>query len=520
MTLSTTYTTALALALALLFTAGHQNSNAQSRHLTAQTAGLGGGGTAYQDLYHANFVNPANLMINHSSRPAVTLGIAGGIYSNVGGNLVNITTYNDYLTNGQVIDGAVADDMLDQWFGTDHSSMRDFKADVGVIPLGVSVRKKNWSVSAASRVRVLGSSGYSRGFADLVFKGLDSDQFRDARRVDMYQEVLAFNEVSVGLAMTILKSDSFFGFGENVRLHAGVAPKLLMGINYAQFSLDSSLQIQEATSQQNAELHHNFTYTLQAAGEISDQLKEYNTLRQNGADPDIGNFIEPTSEDFTTFKGSSLGVDLGLTLEMDIDKLSLFNLGLFRGEKKLRLGLSVTDIGTVTIDDRTRSFTASEDFRWGGIQYDPQRIDEEFNGDEGKYFESVLRDSVGNDIYGDFITRDETEINKRLPTMINAGTHLLLGKFSLMADVGAGFSTSRPETETVSISLGTEYRLLNRIPLRAGYKTGGLTPTTYHAGTGLEFRNFEFSVGVASSTDSRTNGAGVGAAWSGLVVHF
>lgn len=90
------------------------DANAQSRHLTAQNIGLGGGGTAYQDLYHANFVNPANLMLNHSKRPRITVGLAGGIYSSMGGSLMNIKTYNDYLTTGRVIEGATADDMLNQ----------------------------------------------------------------------------------------------------------------------------------------------------------------------------------------------------------------------------------------------------------------------------------------------------------------------------------------------------------------------------------------------------------------------
>jgi len=514
------FTAITILTFGLGFIATPDAGQSQSRHLTAQNIGLGGGGTAYQDLYHANFINPANLMLNHDRRPSVTVGLAGGIYSNVGGNLVNISTYNEYLTNGQVIDGPVADNMLDQWFGTDHASMRDFNADIGVIPLGMTYRRSNWSVSAASRVRVLGNSGYSRGFADLVFKGLDSEQFNEARQVNMNQEVLVYNEVSIGLATTILKRDHFLGFAENVRLHIGAAPKLLMSINYTRFNLDSSLRIQGATAEQNAELNHNFRYTLQTAGQLSDQLKEYNTLRQNGSDPKLGDFAEPSSKDFTSFKGTSLGVDVGATLEMDINNLSIFNIGPFRGDKKLRVGVSVTDIGSVSIDDRTRSFTAADNFTWNGIHYDPNRIDEEFDGDDGKYFESVLQDSVGNDIYGNFTTEEQSDIQKQLPTMLNAGTHLLLGKFSLMVDVGKGFSSNRPDAENIAFSFGTEYRFLNRIPLRAGYRTGGYTPTTYHAGTGIEFRNFEFSVGVASSTDSQKNGAGLGAAWSGLVVHF
>lgn len=494
--------------------------SAQSRHLTAQNIGLGGGGTAYQDLYHANFVNPANLMINHSKRPPVTVGIAGGIYSNVGGSLINIKTYNDYLTTGQVIEGATADAMLNQWFGENSSDYRSMNMDVGVVPLGITVRTKNWSVSATSRVRVLGNSGYSRGLADLIFRGFDSDHFAEAQAVNSTQEYLVYNEVSAGFAMTILRRDRLFGFGRNAKLHIGVAPKLLMGINYSRLNLDSSLQIEDASAQQNARLTHNFRYSIDVAGDLSDQLAEFNEMRVQQMNPDIGDYLNPTAEDLTSFKGSSLGFDVGATLEMDIDHLSAFNLGIFRGEKKLRIGVSVTDIGSVTIDDRARTFYAADNFVWEGVEYNSEIIDQQFNGDDGKYFESVLKDSIGTEIYGNLITSEHSKFSKPLPMMVNVGTHLLLGKFSVMVDVGTGYYSVGTNSERMHLAVGTEYRLLNRIPLRVGYRTGGHSSATYHAGTGLEFRNFEFSAGIAASPNSEAYGTGLGAAWSGLVIHF
>lgn len=493
---------------------------AQSRHLTAQNIGLGGGGTAYQDLYHANFINPANLMINHSKRPKVTVGIAGGIYSNVGGSLINIKTYNDYLTTGQVIEGAVADNMLNQWFGESSSDLRSMNMDVGVVPLGVAVRNKKWSASLTSRVRVLGNSGYSRGLADLIFRGFDSEHFAEARAVNSTQEFLVYNEISAGFAVTVFERDQLFGFGKNVKLHVGVAPKLLMGVNYARLNLDSSLQLRDASSQENAQLRHNFSYSLEVAGDLSDQLSEYNQLRNQNMNPELGDYLSPTAEDFTSFKGTSLGVDFGATLEMDIDNISAFNLGIFKGEKKLRVGVSLTDLGAVTINDRARSFSAAEDFIWEGIHYDSETINRDFDGDDGKYFESVLKDSIGSDIYGNLITKEHSQFSKSLPTMVNFGSHLLLGKFSVMVDVGTGFSDWGTNSKRMHIAVGTEYRLLNRIPLRGGYRTGGHSSDTFHAGTGLEFRNFEFSAGVAASPNSEAYGTGLGAAWSGLVVHF
>lgn len=512
--------TAATFLLVFSFTVNVESSNAQSRHLTAQNIGLGGGGTAYQDLYHANFINPANLMINHSKRPSFTLGLAGGIYTNTGGSLLNISTYNDYLTTGQVIEGPVADAMLNQWFGSNSSDMRSVNADIGIVPLGTAFRRDNWSVSGAVRVRVLGNSGYSRGFADLIFRGLDSEVFNESRAVNMNQEFLIYNEVSLGFATTVFKRDRLFGFAENVKLHVGVAPKLLMAVNYTRFNLTSTLQIQSATNEQNAHINHNFRYSFDTAGDMSDQFAEFNSQRQNGNDPELGDFIEPTANDYTGFKGTSVGVDLGATLEMDIDGISAFDFGFFRGDKKLRVGLSLTDLGSVKINDRTRSFSAGENFTWNGINYNQQTIDDEFDGDDGSYFESVLKDSVGNDIYGNFLTQDHSGFSRGLPTMLNFGSHLLLGKFSLMFDIGTGFTETGTNSKNMHLALGTEYRLINRIPLRVGYRTGGYSSSTYHAGTGLEFRNFEFSVGAATTANSKRNGASIGTAWSGFVIHF
>ena len=516
--LLTVFTTFCLLTAATLMFPDHMT--AQSRHLTAQNIGLGGGGTAYQDLYHANFINPANLMINHSKRPKVTMGLAGGIYSNVGGSLINIKTYNDYLTTGQVIEGATRDNMLNQWFGENSSDVRSMNMDVGIVPLGFAMRSNNWSASITSRARVLGNSGYSRGLADLIFRGFDSGHFADPRAVNSTQEFLVYNEISAGFAMTVLERDRLFNFGRNVKLHVGVAPKLLMGINYASVNLESTLQIQDASAQQNARLTHDFKYSIDVAGNLSDQLAEFNEVRAQQGSPAIGDYLEPSVEDFTSFKGSSIGFDVGATLEMDIDHLSSLDLGIFRGEKKLRVGLSVTDIGSVTIDDRTRTFYAEDNFVWEGVSYDSETIDREFGGDDGKYFESVLKDSIGNDIYGNLITTEQSEFSKSLPTMLNVGTHLLLGKFSVMVDIGTGYAASETMNERMHLAVGTEYRLFNRIPFRVGYRTGGHTSSTYHAGTGLEFRNFEFSAGIAVSPDSEAYGTGIGAAWSGLVIHF
>lgn len=493
---------------------------AQSRHITAQSYALGGGGTAYQDLYHANFINPANLMLNNDRRPSLTVGIAGGISSQTGGSLLNISTYNQYLTTGLVIEGQVADDMLNQWFGGNSADMRNMGTEIGIIPLGGAWRSDNWAVSIASRARIIGNSGFSRGFADLIFRGLDSEVFGNGRAVNSSQEYAVFNEISVGYGRTVMEMDDFLGFAKSAKLHVGAAPKMLMAYNYFDVTLNSMLTVNSATSETNASINHDFEYTIRAVGDLSDQLAEYNQQRAAGNDPTFGDVVSYDGSDMGSSKGTSFGIDLGATLEMDISNLTIFDLGMFKGDKKLLVGLSLTDLGSLNFNEGSRSFIAAENFTWRGFDYDQEVIENEFDGDDGKYFESVLRDSIGSDVYGNFSTREESGFSVGLPTTLNFGSHLMLGKFSLMMDIGAGIVERGTNSKGLHMALGSEYKIINRIPVRLGMRTGGYSSTTYHAGTGLELRNLEFSVGAGSTRNSQSKGGSAGFAWSGIVLHF
>lgn len=493
---------------------------AQSSHLTAWNMGLGGGGTAYQDLYHANFVNPANLMLNHETRPKITIGIAGGLYAHAGGSIVNISVYNEYLTSGLVIEGDVRDRMLNDWFGSSSGNMSSAAIDVGIVPFGAVYRGENWTLSFANRVRVAGKSEVSRGFADLLFRGLDSDYFSTPAAVNTVNEYYAWNEWSIGYARMIYQDSGPFGFAENLRIYAGAAPKLTFSNDYTSFAIQSELTVLGATEERGGEIIHDFVYRLKTAGQRAVRLEEYNRDRMAGLDPDLDDYLDPDINDFRGIRGFSLGIDMGITAEMDLRDNAFSDLGIFRGKKSLTVGLSLTDLGSLTFSDRARTFSADNILEWQGFSYDREIIDEQFDGDESDYFESVLRDSIGSDIYGDFSTITENRHSVALPSMVRLGSQLKLGRFAITADAGIGLNDRGTNSRRPHLSMGTEYRFFGILPLRGGFRTGGLNSTTWHAGTGIELRNFEFSIGAAASSSSRNNGAGIGMAWSGLVFHF
>ena len=135
---------------------------AQANHSTSISTALGGGGSAYITGYHANFVNPANLMISDRNT-RVSFGIIGGIHSSAGGSLVNIGVYNKHFTKGHTIDTQRALQISDEWFGSDSRAASRAGFGVDIVPLGASYRRDDMAFSLAARARTLGHVGMSKG---------------------------------------------------------------------------------------------------------------------------------------------------------------------------------------------------------------------------------------------------------------------------------------------------------------------------------------------------------------------
>lgn len=494
-------------------------ATAQSSLQTPVNLGMGGGGTAYLDSYQANFVNPANLMLNRSERPSVSVGILSTLGVSTGGSLVNIDVYNRYLTRGLTIRDDVANNMLDEWFGRDLDRFRSVDMDIGYIPAGTAIRTKSWAVSAALRNRIMADVEMNRGSAELIMHGLNPSIFGEGRPVNLNFETFGFSELSFGFATILSGREESSGNGNRV-IYAGIAPKILFGHHVSGFNLDSRLTVQEAGDQQYAGIMHDFTYTMEAAGRLADQLNEYYIERRVEDNPvKPGDFIDLQSADFYGIQSTGFGLDIGATLEMQLDD-SFLDLPLFRGEKTLRAGLSLTDIGVIRFGDRSGVFTANGLVDWRGSNFDQDVIDREFDGSSEDYFESVLVDSIGSDIYGNFSPEQDASVSRSLPASVNFGMHLAAGRLGLAFDTGKGFNDRGINSRRVYASFGAEYKVFGFWPIRTGIRTGGYSSNSIHVGTGLEFKNFEFSVAASTVPRSKRYGSGAGAAWSGFIFHF
>lgn len=478
------------------------SARAQSRHLSAKNMALGGGGTAYMDSYHANFINPANLMLNADKRPTFTIGLLGGISSNVGGSLANVTVYNKYFTHGYTIDAPRTHDVLNDWFGSENNKWNDMGMNADLVGLGLVYRNPKWVLSAAMRLRVLQNTRMSKGFAAFAFQGVSQEFFNTPRPVDVTAEVLEVGEISVGFATQVWHSSGS-------RLYVGVAPKLLLGLQGSRFDMKSTLQVK------NNVLDHSFSYSMQTVGSLTDSFRQYyQDHNVNGQDVNIDDYVDLQSSDASSVHAVGVGLDLGATFEKDVS-------GMLPGTKPglLRLAVSITDLGSLNFNQKSGVFSNAGDFHWDGFTYNREQVDKNYDS-IGDYMEHVVVDSVGKDIYLDYAPNGSQSFGRSLPTMINAGAQLVWGKWSGMLDYGVGLVSRGMNSKRSSLALGAEYRLLNFIPLRVGMRTGGMTSTAYSVGTGVEFRHFEFTVGAMTTVSSAGNGYLLGAAWSGIVVHI
>lgn len=479
---------------------------AQSRHYNAQSLGMGGGGTAYADGYHANFINPANLMLSMHKQKN-TLGLMGGIGVRAGGSLLNVSVYNKYLTKGLTIDGEVRENMLTEWFGSNSANMRGQAATVNLQPFGFAHRGSTQAFSIATRMRISQNANVNKGVMELLTYGLDSQKFANPVPLNFQLTGVVFAEISVGYARHLMNLPDML-FARDIKLYAGVAPKYLYGVYTSKLDFRSTLQVKSATATTPFSIQHNFGYDLFTIGEISRQLQAYEAAHKLDKDTELGDYVDFSGDDFSGPQATGFGLDMGATLEMDVSSLPI---PLFQNHKKtLRVSMSLIDLGKLKFEKDASSVYAEGDFTFKGMQ----------DGDDFDTFFENLGDSLSSDVYGKFDSKAVNAIEYKLPGMYNFGTSLEMGNLLLALDYGFGFNQNGTNSKRSVLNLGAQYKLFGFMPFRVGTRMGGFSSTSYSAGFGLDFNIFEFTVGASVSNNSAKNGYAMSAAWSGLVIRF
>ncbi|MDZ7806610.1 MAG: DUF5723 family protein [Gracilimonas sp.] len=479
--------------------------HAQSRHFNAQSTGMGGGGTAYIDGFNSNFVNPANLMLDtHKNRTQIGFVGTG---AKAGGTLANLSVYNEYLTTGLLIAGETRENMLSDWFGESSANTRQMAGTVNVSPIGVSHRRSKQAFSIATRFRFTEDVTVNKGLAELMAYGLDADVFSDPTPVDFSSSTLAFAEISFGYARKIIEIPNLL-FARDVKLFAGVAPKYLYGIYAADADFESTLQMTRGGQGSPFTVNHDFSYSLNTIGQLSQQLQAFEEAYNLDSDANIEDYVDFEGDDVGDVDANGFGVDLGATLQMDVSNLPI---PLFVGkDKTLRVSMSVTDLGSISYKKSPSRIFADGEFNYEGAQNE-----DSFND----YFDN-LGDSLKTDVYGNFNAEETNGITHTLPGMYNFGASLEMGKLLVALDYGFGFNNQGINSRRSVLNLGAQYRLFGFVPIRAGTTIGGYSSAAYSAGIGLDFDFLEFTVGASNVADSRNSGGSATAAWSGFVIRF
>ena len=486
----------------------------QLSHLNAENMALGGGGTAYVGGYHANFINPANLMTQRNNRNNLEFGLFGGLNLNSGGRLADFKAYNTHFASGRNLSGPAKVEALDDLLGTNYDELREAGLDLSTVLLGFSYRGEKRAFSAALRTRLFTEFGFNRGFGDLMLNGFDTETFGQARAVNMRTRVISMSEVSVGYSQKLLGFELPF-FANEIQLFGGVAPKLLIGNYYNDLNLRSTLQMNER-SFTDVEITHDFDYSVQVSGNQGEQLRQYAEANQDpNQTANFREYIDPSASDFTDFSNLGFGVDLGITMQVELDKVP----SLFKNRNSfLRIGASITDIGSVTFGNGG-SFRNNNQLFWNGLNLSFARVEQDFNDDLGEYINYVFADSIANGVYGSF-EEDNREITANLPTRFQMGGHLQMNNFAFMVDISKGFTDVGVSNESFFYAVGTEYRLFRFIPIRVGYRNGDAIHPSFSVGSGIDTRFFTFTVAASTAPQSSTEGNGLGFAWSGIVLRF
>lgn len=133
----------------------------------------------------------------------------------------------------------------------------------------------------------------------------------------------------------------------------------------------------------------------------------------------------------------------------------------------------------------------------GSINWDQQTEEHGYTFE----FDTATIDDFDDDIMtSNDYSIDVAGFSTRLPASMNVGFAKHGGKFLWAIDWTQGFSSAPGTSTKPRMAVGLEYRLLNFIPVRTGFSTGGGRNTTFSFGSGLKFIGFYMDMAVLTGS--------------------
>ncbi|MFK7845080.1 MAG: DUF5723 family protein [Rhodothermales bacterium] len=471
------YTSPLLFAGLLLLLLGVPHAaNAQTDIRGVSMLSTAGGGPAYVRDTDALFFNPANLWLDErGSRFVMTLG---SVQAFGGGSLVQFSHYNDSFTQGNDLSKADMQSILNDWMGPlDSGKIRKLGVSAEIVPIAMAFRGYGWGAGLGVRTRTYTQLGFSRGLFDLLLVGTDQD---GSFPVNMDIRSVAMTEISAGFSKLFPKQ----------RLAIGIAPKMVLGLNYARTSMDSYVELSDGS------ITHNFDYDIQLAGNFNQDIGDaVNFFESSGflTDATPSDFSDP----FSAIAGRGFGLDLGATHEIS---------------KNLLVSASLTDLGYVNWTKNADAVSPTgSTFQFDGLDLDLDQVNNEYDGDFGAYVEDYFSTLV-EDAY-DEVERTQGAFKTKLPTAFHAGGswHALKGLFVVNAGTSVALNQAAGNlSRKPSFHLGTEFHPGRRysFPIRTGIRFGGDGALTAAFGFGIQTPVYDLSIGVAATPKTSLLGGG------------
>ena len=435
-----------------------------------------GGGPSYVRDTDALFFNPANLRLDErGSRVVFTFG---SLQAFGGGSLLQFSHYNDSFVQGRNLTTSDVQSILDDWMGSVNSSyLRTIGASAEAVPFAIVARGYGWGAGLGIRTRAYTNAGFSRGLFDLLLVGTDQE---GSFPVNMDIRSVVTTEISLG----------YSHFLPQYRLAIGIAPKYILGLNYARTTLDSYVELSDET------ITHTYDYVIQAAGNFNQDIGEaINLFESTGflVDADPSDIDNP----FSAVSGTGLGFDIGATYELS---------------KNILVAASFTDIGYVRWTKNADAvYPAGTSLEFEGLDLDLDRIDDEFDGDFGAYVEDYFETLI-DDTY-DNVERQKGSFTSYTPAAFHAGGtwHAMKGLFVVNAGTTVGLNKSAGNlSRRPSLYVGGEFHPGRRFsfPIRTGVRVGGGGALTMGFGFGIQTPVYDFSLGLAGTPKSTFMGGG------------
>jgi hypothetical protein len=407
--------------------------------------GMGRTFTAVSRGLDAVGVNPANLALNDRDA-TVTINLSP-VGVSVGSDFLNLKIYNDFFTGipnpidpnnnkNRLVKNLTDQDKQDiLGLFPEGLARTQVNAEAGLI--GISLQIGNFGFAIAPSIQAPVNFDLPRGYLEFPLNLLPDKAFYSFDGTALNASVTAQINTSVAYLLP-------YEFSKVSNISVGVGVKYLIGLAYS------------STDHYNA--------NISTEGDVytsKDGSTDFLTKKIKGS----FDFLQFVAVDTADRKpvGSGLGFDIGVSG-------LLFDM--------VQFGVSVTDIGSMTWDKKTKAIIGKSDF-------------EITNPTDTAQQNTIARAFKGKTI-------DTTGFKFSLPTALHIGAAIQLDdvfeslpfRWLVATDMHIGFNEVAGNTKLVQFAIGTELDpIAGWLPLRTGLLLGGRERFAWSAGFGLHFAN-------------------------------